>query len=185
MYHAIAGPDSVLGKMLRAAKLEIGLYDEVRHESASTSEAFQAIVIIAISAGLGRAIGSLDRGIGVAGATLAVAVVAALISWVVMSVATYFVATAILGGKASPGALLRVLAFAEAPTVLNLLRFVPILGTVVVSLTFGWTLITLIVALRQALDVGTGRAIATAVLAFIPTLVVGTIVAFPLVLLRG
>jgi hypothetical protein len=52
---------------------------------------------------------------------------------------------------------------------------VPLLGELVSIAVALWILVTGIVAIRQALDFGTGRAIATAVLGFIPYVILAAV----------
>ena len=56
-----------------------------------------------------------------------------------------------------------------------MLSFVPVLGAIAALAAALWTLVTTVVALRAALDFGTGRAIATAVLAWLPSAILVSI----------
>ena len=70
----------------------------------------------------------------------------------------------------------RTLGFANAPKVLYLLGLIPaLLG--LVSFAVGiWVLVTTIIALKAALDIGLGRSIAIAVLGSIPSAILFAIV---------
>jgi hypothetical protein len=68
---------------------------------------------------------------------------------------------------------LRTIGFAQAPGVLGIFRVIPGLDPalrIVISL---WILAAVIIAIRQALDFGTGRAILTAMLGFIAYVALG------------
>ncbi len=66
--------------------------------------------------------------------------------------------------QADTGELLRTLGFAQSPGVLRALGVVGGLGPAVAGLTALWTLATMVVAVRQALDyTSTGRAVAVCV----------------------
>ena len=67
------------------------------------------------------------------------------------------------------------LGFAQAPGVLYVLGVVPLLGSLATVIVGIWILVTSVVAIRQALDFGTGRAIATALLGFIPYVILRAI----------
>ena len=100
-------------------------------------------------------------------AFVASALVASLIGWVLWAGVTYLIGAKILGGTATWGELLRTLGFAQAPGVLLALGMVPGVGWIVEVVVAIWTLITGIVAIRQALDFSTGKAILTAIVSVI------------------
>ena len=76
-----------------------------------------------------------------------------------------------LGGTATWGELLRTLGFAQAPRVLAVLGIIPGLRWIVAAVIGVWLLITGIVAIRQALDFSTGKAVATAVLGWLAMMI--------------
>ncbi len=95
-------------------------------------------------------------------------IVSATLMWLVFAWLTYFVGTRFFAGpetSADWGELLRTLGFSTAPGVL---RIIPILNFFV----FLWMIVTAVVAVRQALDFTTGRAIGTILVAIIPTLII-------------
>ena len=73
----------------------------------------------------------------------------------------------ILGGTATWGELLRALGFAQSPGWLGILAFLPLLGGLIRFAIAIWVLIAGIIAIRQALDFGTGKAILTAVIGWL------------------
>ena len=77
---------------------------------------------------------------------------------------TYIIGDKILGGTATWGELLRTLGFAQSPGVLMILGIVPILGGLARLIVAIWLLVAGIIAIRQALDFSTGKAILTGVL---------------------
>jgi hypothetical protein len=93
--------------------------------------------------------------------------VAAFVGWLIWALLTYLIGDKLLGGTATWGELLRTLGFAQAPGLLLVLGVVPGLRLLSVGIVGVWTLITGVVALRQALDFSTGRAILTAVIGWV------------------
>ena len=86
--------------------------------------------------------------------------------------------------RADPGELLRTLGFAQAPGLLRPLALVPGLGTAVTGVIAVWTLATMVVEVRQALDyTSTLRALAVCMtgwtLAVAMVWVVGMLLATP------
>jgi len=63
---------------------------------------------------------------------------------------------------------LRTIGFAHSPGVLNILGFIPILGGLIGLVVGIWTLVATIVAMRQALDFDTTKAVLTAIIGAIP-----------------
>ena len=88
--------------------------------------------------------------------------IGAILSWLLWSAITYVVGDKLLGGTATWGELLRTLGFAQAPGVLLIFGIIPILGGLVRMVVAAWMLFTGVVAIRQALDFSTGKAIAWA-----------------------
>jgi hypothetical protein len=112
-------------------------------------------------------------------------VVSAFLGWGITAGLAYFVGTRFFGGTADWGELLRTLGFAQAPRVLNVLGIIPLIGPLVMLVVWVWVLATQVVAIRQALDVDTGKAVLTAVISMlivwaailIPMLLFGAIIA--------
>lgn len=147
---------SMTKRMMGAAKLDVATYEEVEHDSTATGQAAIVVSIVAVCA----AIGSAGQG-GVGAIT---ALIAALVGWLVWSGVTYLIGDKLLGGTATWGELLRTLGFAQSPGVLYILGIVPVLGRFVAFVVWIWILVAGIIAIRQALDFSTAKAIGTALL---------------------
>lgn len=150
---------SVVDRMRGAALLDVATYEEVEHDADATGQAAVVVVIVAVCA----AIGAVWRG----GPSIIIAPVGAVLSWLLWSAITYVIGDKLLGGTATWGELLRTLGFAQAPGVLLIFGIVPILGGIVRVVVSVWMLLTGIVAIRQALDFSTGKAIVTALLGWV------------------
>ena len=164
---------SLVQRMIRAARLDAGVYEELEADRSATSQAATAVGIVAVCNGVGAALAAqfIARPEGVPGPNPILAlvggVVGALVGWLIWSYVTYFVGTRFFGGTATPGELLRTIGFAQSPGVLNLLSFIPVVGGIVALVTGIWALVAGIVAVRQALDFDTGKAILTTVIGWI------------------
>ena len=150
---------SLVERMIGAAMLDVSVYEEVEADQNATGQAAIVVAIVAVCA----AIGNYGHG----GHGMIGGVLAAFFGWVVMAALTYFIGTRLFGGTADMGEMLRTLGFAQAPGVIAILGIVPILGRLVVVAVAIWQLVTAIVAIRQALDFDTGKAIATALIAWV------------------
>lgn len=158
---------SITERMMGAARLDTATYEEVEHDSSATGQAAVVVAIVAVASAIG-AIGS--EGAGPIGA-----LIGAFIGWLVWSGITYLIGDKLLGGTASWGELLRTLGFAQAPGVLYVLGIVPILGGLVRFAVAIWILVAGVIAIRQALDFSTGKAILTVVLGWLAMMVLAMI----------
>lgn len=159
----------LLERMMRAARLDVHLYEEVEHDLDATSQAATVVGIVALCGGLGGGIGAAMAGqTGTAVIAFIGGIVMAFVGWIAWAYITYFVGTSLFKGQATPGELLRTIGFAQSPGVLNILSFIPFLGGLVTLVVVVWSIIAGVVALRQALDISTGQAVITALIGVIP-----------------
>jgi hypothetical protein len=156
-------------RMMRAARLDAHLFEEVEADLNATSQAATVVGIVALCSGLGSAITLAMAGqTGTAVLAFIGGVVMSFIGWIAWSYITYWIGTSMFKGQATPGELLRTIGFAQTPGVLSILSFIPILGGIVGLVVFVWMIVAGVIALRQALDITTGQAVITAVVGFIP-----------------
>lgn len=143
-------------RMIAAASLDVSVYEEVEADGTATGQAALVVVLSAIAAAIGsvnqNAIGGL---------------IGALVGWAVWAGVTYFIGATLFKGTASWGELLRTLGFAQAPGLLYVVGIIPVLGALAKLVIGIWVLIAGIIAIRQALDISTGKAVATALLGWV------------------
>jgi len=163
----------LVGRMLGAAKLDVQTFEEVEHDTTATSQAAAVVAMAAVAS----AVAATNTGMG----GVLFAPVWQLISWLIWAGVTYLIGARIFGGTATWGELLRTLGFAQAPALLLIFAFLPLVGGLLKVVVGFWVLIAGIIAIRQALDFGTGKAVLTAVIGwlaiFIPMAFLGMIMA--------
>ncbi len=147
---------SITNRMIRAAKLDVTLYEEVEADKGAMGQAMMVVIISSVAAGIGA--------IGVTGTKgLITGTIVALLGWFVWAFLTYFIGTRLLPEpqtKADYGELLRTIGFSSTPGVLRVLGVIPMLGTIVTFIVSIWMLVAMVIAVRQALDYkSTGRAV--------------------------
>jgi len=151
-------------RILRAAKLDVNLYEEVEADKESMRQAVGVVVLSSVAAG----IGTITSG-GFGG--ILIGTVFALFGWYVWAYVTYFVGTKFLPEpqtKADPGELLRTVGFSSSPGLIRVLGLIPGLAGVVFFVASIWMLIAMVIAVRQALDYkSTFRAIGVCVIGWI------------------
>jgi hypothetical protein len=156
-------------RMMRAARLDSSLYEEVEADLSATGQAATVVGIVALCSAVGGAVGFVTAGEpGSAALAFVGGLIMAFVGWIAWSYITYWIGTSIFKGQATPGELLRTIGFAQTPGVLNILQFIPILGVLVALVVFIWLIISGVIALRQALDITTGQAVITAIIGLIP-----------------
>ena len=147
---------SFVERVIGALRLDAATYDEVEHDPSSLGQAAGVVVLAALAA----AIGAASRGGGAAGA-----VFGSLIGWLISTAFIWVVGVRWMNHTSDYRELLRTLGFASAPQLLFVLGGIPILGTLLGLVAWGWGLAAFVVAVRQALDVTTSRALWVCVLA--------------------
>jgi len=144
---------SLVERMTGAALLRIDTFEEVEHDQDATPQAAAVVAMVAVAAAIGAS------PLGVMGAVRGA--LAALVGWLVWAGITYLVGTKIFDGTATWGELLRTLGFAQAPGILLVLGLLPLLGWILSIAVPLWMLVAAFIAVRQALDFGNGKTLAT------------------------
>ena len=135
-------------RIIRAAKLDVDLYEEVEADKGAMGQAVGVVVLSSLAAGVGTiSIGGI-RGI-------VMGTVVALIAWYIWAYLTYFIGTKFLPEpqtRADHGELLRTIGFSSSPGLIRVLGIIPGLRAVVFLLASIWMLVAMVIAVRQALD---------------------------------
>jgi hypothetical protein len=173
--------------MVRAAQLDTSLYEEVERDTTQTNNALTIVAIAAVAGGVAGAIAQIVAGRpGAAVIGLIGGIVGAVVLWGLATGLIYLIGTRLFGGTATWGEVLRTVGFANSPGVLNVLGFIPVLGGIIQFAVGIWVIVTSVVAIRQALDVSTGKAIVVGIIgwlcAAIVVAIVASILALPFVL---
>jgi hypothetical protein len=138
-----------LGRVLRAAGLDSGVYREVGADRGATSQALVVVLVAGLATGL--RLGALE---GAATAREVPAqIVLAFAGWVVATSVAYLVCKLALRQsepQTSWGLLGRALGFAHTPVVLRVLGLVPGVATLVAFVVLVWQLVAILVAIHAA-----------------------------------
>jgi hypothetical protein len=148
------GRRTLAARFAGAFRLDASVFEEVEHDAGALP---QAAIIVAL-AGLARGIEMLPEQ-GWIGA--AVCLMAAFVLWLAVTAAVTAIGVRMLGCSSSFLELLRTLGFAAAPLVALVICALPLgaLGTALSVLVHAVGLAALALAVRQALDVDTARAL--------------------------
>ncbi len=155
---------SMVDRMVRAAKLDAQLYEEVEADKGALGQAMAVVVLASVAGGVGS--GRLGGLSGILIGTLGT-----LIAWFIWAALTYFIGTKILPEpttRADVGELLRTTGFSSSPGLIRVLGLVPGITGIVFLVSGIWMLIAMIIAVRQALDYrSTFRAVGVCVIGWI------------------
>jgi hypothetical protein len=135
-------------RLIRAAKLDVSLYEEVEAEKGALGQAMTVVVLSSVAAGIGVISKS-----GISGILLGT--IASLVGWLIWAYLTYIIGTKILPTpqtKSDYGELLRTTGFSSSPGLIRILGIIPGLAGIVYLIAGVWMLIAMVVAVRQALD---------------------------------
>ena len=156
--------NSFQNRIIRAAKLDSNLYEEVEADKSALGQAMAIVVLSSIAAGI-----VLYKTGGFSG--IITGTLASLISWYVWAYLTYFIGTKFLPEpqtQADLGELLRTIGFSSSPGLLRVFYFVPGIGALLYLISSFWMLVAMIIAVRQALDYNsTLRAVGVCVIGYI------------------
>ena len=160
---------SFTDRIVRAAKLDVNLYEEVEADRGALRQAMGVVVLSSIAAG----IGSFESA-GVGG--IITGTIGALVAWYVWAYITYFVGTRFLREpqtQADHGELLRTIGFSSSPGLIRVFGVIPGLAGIVFFVASVWMLVAMVIAVRQALDYqSTLRAVGVCVIGWVAQIVI-------------
>ncbi|MEE9214399.1 MAG: hypothetical protein V3U54_06315, partial [Thermodesulfobacteriota bacterium] len=120
----MSNPSSFINRMIRAAKLEPNLYEEVEADKNALRQAMAVVVLANVAAGV-----VLISKSGISG--LIFGAVLGLVGWVIWAFLIFIIGTKLLPQpqtKSDMGELLRTIGFASSPGIIRVLAFIPLIG---------------------------------------------------------
>lgn len=135
-------------RIIRAAKLDVTLYEEVEADTQALGQATGVVILSSVAAGIGTIATT-----GLAG--MLMGTVTALIGWYIWALLIYLIGAKLLPEpqtRADHGQLLRTIGFSSSPGLVRILGIVPALTGLIFLLAAVWMLVAMVIAVRQALD---------------------------------
>jgi hypothetical protein len=155
-------------RMLRAAWLHADTYEEIEADRSSIWQATAVVVAACTAIGVARYVQSSGAGIPANPLVLQVAlsIIEPLVLWIGGSIFVFMVGATFFRGPDTETdfpEVLRTTGFAFSPAILRILAIVPppALGLGIDLVVRAWVFVAFVVAIRQALDFTTGRAVGT------------------------
>jgi hypothetical protein len=139
---------SYSNRIIRAAKLDVHLYEEVEADQSALGQAMGVVILASLAAGIGNVVR-----IGTGG--LLLGTLSALAGWYLWALLIFLIGTKLLPQpqtRSNPGELLRTLGFASAPGILRIFGLIPGLTRIIFLIASLWMLTAMVIAVRQALD---------------------------------
>ena len=173
----------MIDRIMRAIRLDWTVFREIAEDQNAMTEAAIIVAVVTFLSGIGTFIGSLIADVGFGSALLGFLstwlISGILLGWILWAVLTYFVGTMLFQGKTDIPEMMRVLGYANAPNLLGIFGFIPCVGWLIALAGAILSLIAGVIAVREAMEFDTTKAIITVVIswviAFIISLIIGGI----------
>jgi hypothetical protein len=164
----------MIERILGVFKLDRAVFAEVEHDESATTQAAIVVAIVAALSVVGTILQTLltlvrggDLQIGALLINIVVTFVLAFVNWAIWSGVTFIVGTKLFKGEATFTEMLRVIGFAYAP---RMLQIIPCIGGVVGAI---WSLIASYFAIKEGLDLDDTGTIVTILVGWLVTVVIG------------
>jgi hypothetical protein len=138
----------MIERMIRAAKLDANLYEEVEADASALGQAILVVVLSSLAGGLGsisvNGVGGIISGIFIA-----------LIGWLIWALIVFLIGTKVLPQpqtSADLGQVLRTIGFSASPGIIRILGIIPFLYGLVNLVATIWMFVAMVIAVKQALD---------------------------------
>ena len=169
----------MLRRMINAARLDTATYEEVENDPNATLQAMLVVIIVALAAGIGAFLAVEDEAVNPIWGFVS-GIIGGLVRWVLWALVTFLIGTTILKTartNASWSQHARTTGFAQTPGILQILVFIPIIGWIIAAIAGIWQLVTMVVAVRQALDYESiWRTLGVVIIGFIIVVIVVAII---------
>ena len=152
-----------LQRSIAISRLHVPTFEEVEHDESATPEAGTVVAAVAVIGSLG----ALFRGrLGLFISSILIL----LIGWVIWAWLSATIARVVFSvSTTDTGEMLRTTGYAYAPQMLGIVPFLGFVGML-------WSLVAIIVGMRQAAEMTTVQAVITAVIGFLPAVIAMAIV---------
>jgi hypothetical protein len=153
----------VVDRILRAIRLDWTVFREIAEDQDAMTQAAIIVVVVTFLSALGT--GFVSEGFF--GAFLSTWITSILIGWIGWAILTYFVGVYLFQGRTDIPEMMRVLGYAMAPNLLGFFRFIPCVGWILALLGGILAFIAGFIAVREAMEFDTGKAIVTVLISWV------------------
>ena len=165
----------MINRIIGVLTLNVNTYEEIEADKNATIQSFSIVVLSSIVTAI-----ILKPDTGFSLPNFISAIIIGIFLWGLWALVTMFVGTKLLPTQETSsnwGELARTTGYAQAPKLFSIFALIPILITIVLFIVGIWNLITMIIAIRQALDyTSTWRAVFVVLLGFLPYAIIASLV---------
>ena len=165
----------MINRIIGVLTLNVNTYEEIEADKNATIQAFSIVVLSSIVTAI-----ILKPETGFSLTNFISTSIIGIFLWALWALVTMFIGTKLLPTQETSsnwGELARTTGYAQAPKLFSIFAIIPILTTIVLLIVGIWNLITMIIAIRQALDyTSTWRAVFVVLIGFIPYAIIASIV---------
>jgi Yip1 domain len=137
-------------RIAAACRFDASVFEEVEADESANVQAAAVVLLVGVAGSLGSMAGS-QSGVG----AMLLGALGGVVAWAAWASLTLAIGTRVMPEpqtRADTGQLLRTLAFAASPGLMQVLGVAPSLRRPVFAVTSLWMLATMVLAVRQALD---------------------------------
>ena len=157
--------NAMLNRVIRAARLDVSLYNEVEADASLNREALYVVIIVSVLSGIGSFLaGLINASIIAALIGLVVGVAFGILGYYLFGYLCHWIGTSMFKGQGDVGEVLRTVGYASGVRAVGVLAFIPCIGPLIGIAALVWWIATSVVAVRESVDIDTGNAVATAVI---------------------
>lgn len=165
--------DTMVDRVLRAAKLDVDFFNEVEADPSLNQEALMVIVLVSAISAVGSFISGLMGGrFGAALIALITTVLMGVVNYYIWGYITHFIGSSLFDATSDPGEVLRVLGYASGPRVLGFFSFIPCVGGLVGLVGAIWALVAGFIGVREALDLDTVETLITVIIGWVLVMII-------------
>jgi Yip1-like protein len=161
-------------RLMGASVLDVETYEDVEADRSATAQALVVVLASSLAGGIGASGLTQDGHALAQGVFLWTAV--SLVAWAAWALLVFEIGGRLLpepGTSVDVGELMRTIGFSSAPGLLRVFGVVPEFAIPVFALTTVWMLVSMVIAVRQALDYrSTARAIGVCLLGLVLAIVI-------------
>ena len=165
----------MINRIIGVLTLNVNTYEEIEADKNATIQSFSIVVLSSIVTAI-----ILKPDTGFSLPNFISAIIIGIFLRGLWALVTMFVGTKLLPTQETSsnwGELARTTGYAQAPKLFSIFALIPILTTIVLFIVGVWNLITMIIAIRQALDyTSTWRAVFVVLLGFLPYAIIASLV---------
>ena len=165
--------NQMIQRLIRIAKFDNTVWADIEHDENANAEAIVIVVIASLLSALGVWINT-----GQFGQFILRLLAGTLLNWLLWSWVTQIVGTKLFGGEATFWEMGRTLGYANAPAALGILSVIPCLGAIISLITLVFSLVIGFLAVREALDLPSDKALLTIVIGWVIMVAVNLLLMF-------